>query len=315
MKGKKIFLSGGTGFFGKSILSMRKRGFLTDTELVILSRNPQPFAGENPEFDGISGIRFIQGDIRSFPFPEEDFDYIIHAAAPSGTPVSPEEERSIILDGTARIIRFARQSQVQKLLFTSSGAVYGPQPPELEQIPEEFPCNPVTGYGKAKLEAERMCLDSGIFTLLPRCFTFTGPYLKKDGHFAIGNFIRNAMNGEDIVIKSDGRPVRSYLYADDLVKWLFTILQKGENGRPCNVGSDRALSLKDLAHKVADCFSSVPAVKILGTPENTPAPRYVPSIQRAKQELGLRVETGLTESIIRTAASPGMDTATPDSTP
>jgi nucleoside-diphosphate-sugar epimerase len=100
---------------------------------------------------------------------------------------------SVIVDGTKRVLEFSRQAGVQRILYVSSGAVYGFQPRELSHIPETFQCNPVTVYGKGKMKAEQMCLDSGIETVIARCFAFVGPWLPLDSHFAIGNFIGNCL--------------------------------------------------------------------------------------------------------------------------
>ncbi len=297
---KRIFLTGGTGFFGRSILSCRKRGLLPPGEWTILSRSPERFLANNPEFAGLPGISWIAGDVRDFPFPATQFDWIIHAATPAVTTLPPGEMRSIVTGGTRRIIEFARRRGAEKLLLTSSGAVYGVQPPELEKIPEEFPCNPVTEYGLAKLEAEKLCLDSGLPVVLARCFAFTGPYLNREIHFAIGNFIRDALAGREIVIKGDGTPLRSYLYADDLVKWLFRLLMRGEAGRAYNVGSDTALSIHELALLVKRVLKSESEIVMCERAiSGRPPSRYIPSIERAERELGLAVEIPLEEAIRR----------------
>lgn len=298
---RKIFLTGGTGFFGKSILSMVSRGFLPDTQFVILSRNPSRFLAEYPEFSRLNNVRYVAGDVRNFAFPEGHFDEVIHAATPAVTTLPPGEMRSIILDGMTRVIEFTRKCGAEKMLFTSSGAVYGHQPPTCTNMGEDFPCAPVTEYGIAKLEAENRCLQSGIHPLIARCFSFVGPYLNLDIHFAIGNFIRNALNGGPIVIQGDGTPYRSYLYADDLVEWLFAILERGEFDRPYHVGSPDGISIKDLAGKVASHFAPEPEIKILGTPQTgAPISRYVPDVSRAMRELHLKKTVSLDQAIQKT---------------
>ena len=102
--GKRIFLTGGTGFFGKSILSMLQRGFLPNTEFVILSRDPKKFLAENPGFSHLARVMFLAGDVRDFKFPTERFDAIIHAAAPTGIALPAGLTASIIRDGTRRVI-------------------------------------------------------------------------------------------------------------------------------------------------------------------------------------------------------------------
>ena len=294
---KKIFLTGGTGFFGKSILAALKNGILPHTEFVILSRDPERFAKQYPELTGLSNVRFHAGDVRDFTFPEEKFDLVFHAATPAVTTLPPGEMRSIILDGTRRVLNFAQKCGAEKLLLTSSGAVYGPQPPDVENIPEDHPCKPVTEYGIAKLEAEKMCVQSGLYTLIARCFAFCGPYLPLDIHFAIGNFIRDGLLGKPIAIQGDGRPYRSYMAAEDLVHWLFTILARGEHGKPYNVGSMEGLSIADLARKVAAHFTPEVPITIALPPGEGAAPRYVPDTTRAQSELGLTLQTGLDECI------------------
>lgn len=296
--GKRIFVTGGTGFFGKSILDMLLAGFLPDTSFVILSRDPAKFLRDYPQYSQLERVSFVAGDVRDFEFPEGSFDYIIHAATPAVTTLAPGEMRSIILGGMHRVLDFARKCGFPRLLFTSSGAVYGVQEPDCFNIDEEHPCHPLTEYGIAKLEAENLCRYSCVDVLVARCFAFVGRHLNRDIHFAIGNFIRDCLNGNDIVIKGDGTPFRSYLYADDLVEWLFTILAKGEPHRPYNVGSPEGLTIAQVAHEVASHFEAAPEVKILGTPlPGMPPSRYVPDVSRAEKELQLKVKTALADAI------------------
>ena len=273
---KKILFTGGTGFFGKSILDMVKRGRLTGYEFTILSRDPEKFLRNYPEFAGLSEVNFISGDVRNFDI-SGSFDAMILGATPASTEIPDDEMRSIIIDGTIHSLKIARNCGVKKLLFISSGAVYGRQ--TVLNVPETAPCNPVTAYGIAKLEAEKLCFSSGIPAVAARCFAFTGKYLDRNIHFAVGNFIRDAINGESIIIKGDGTPLRSYLYADDLVIWLFNLLEKGIAGRSYNIGSDHAISIAELAHCVADILAPGLEIKVLQSPvAGAVAQPYVPDI-------------------------------------
>ena len=298
---KKLFVTGGTGFFGKSLLSMLKRGFMPDCELTILSRDPAAFLRKCPEFSSLERVAFVAGDVRDFRFPAGHFDWILHAGNPAEV-LPPGAMRDIVLKGTERVLEFSGACGAEKLLFVSSGAVYGPQPPELENIPEDFPCAPVTEYGIAKLEAEKMCCASGIYTLLPRCFAFVGPYLNRNIHFAVGNFIRDALAGDPIVIRGDGTPFRSYLYADDLVEWLFAILDRGKDGVPYNVGSGEGISIAELAAAVKSVLNSASPIVTEGVPDPGCKPaRYVPDVSRIAAELGAVVKVPLREAIRRSA--------------
>lgn len=306
--GKRVFLSGGTGFFGKWLqlsFDYMIRQAEIKAELVVLSRDPEKFLKNNPAFKELADISYVQGDIRDFDFPEGEFDYVIHAATEASAKLiidKPDEMYSVIVDGTKHILEMCAEKEVKKLLYVSSGAVYGIQPPDLLNIPEDYPCKPVNAYGKGKLEAENMCLASSVDTVIARCFAFIGPYLPLNTHFAIGNFINNVLNDQDINIQGDGSPYRSYMYASDLVEWLLTILLKGKSNEVYNVGSDKAVSIAELAKHVSK-FSLSEKQNINIAKEKTDgtlASRYVPSTDKAKKELGLECKISLKESIQKT---------------
>ncbi|MCC7300141.1 MAG: NAD(P)-dependent oxidoreductase [Verrucomicrobia bacterium] len=301
LSNKRIFLAGGTGFFGKWLLELFQG---LETELVVLSRNPDLFVRQFPMAGTNSKITLIRGDVRDFIFPSGHFDYVIHAATEASVKLdqeNPDEMRSVIIDGTRRVLEFSKHAGVERLLYVSSGAVYGVQPPELSHIPETFPCNPVTAYGKGKLLAEQMCIKSGIETVIARPFAFVGPWLPLDTHFAIGNFIGNCLRGEPIEIKGDGTPLRSYMYGSDLADWLLAMLLRGESARAYNVGSDEAISISDLAHLVRECAGTKNEIFVRGTKiEGALPPRYVPSVDRAETELSLYRRGALPDAIRRT---------------
>ncbi len=290
LRGQRLFVTGGTGFFGKWLLGTfahANRVLGLGAEAVVLSRQVRPAQ---------DAIRFVIGDVRTFQFPRGEFSHVIHAATTSSAPVEPEEMLETIVGGTHRTLDFAKQCGARKLLFTSSGAVYGPQPSDLRHVPETFACSPETPYGKGKAEAERLCLESGLDVKLARCFAFAGPHLPIDAHFAIGNFVRDALAGGPIKVSGDGSPLRSYLDAADLACCLWTLLLADAPSCTYNVGSDRDLSIAQLAHKVAAIAGGV-SVEIAQPLSSRPPARYVPDISRARQELGLAVRVSLDEAI------------------
>ena len=296
-----LLLTGGTGFFGKSILSAFVSGQLpAPRRLTILSRDPAAFQSTYPTLARLPFVDWWAGDVRSFDFPSARYDAIIHAATSAVTTISDEEQASVIRAGTQHVIDCARACGCSRILFTSSGAVYGPQ---LAPVDETTPCHPVTAYGQSKLAAERLLLDSDLDVKIARCFAFTGPYLRRDIHYAIGNFIRDACARHPIVVNGDGTPLRSYLFAEDLVDWLWTILEKGASGCVYNVGSDRAVSIRELAETVRRVLGSPAPVVVKGRrPEpGVPPAVYVPCVDRARRDLGLSVSVGLEEAIRRSA--------------
>ena len=294
-----IFMTGVTGFFGKSLFDYlgRNPAWAAACRFVCLSRDPAAFvarhAGLLERFP--ARLDWIAGDVRDFAFPSGPFDAIIHAATSTMTTIPDAEQTSVILDGTRRVIEFARQAGCPKILFTSSGAVYGPQ---TEAVGEDAPCRPAIAYGRAKLDAERMLAESGLEAKIARCFAFVGPHLNRDIHFAIGNFIRDGLAGRPIVIQGDGTPRRSYLHADDLMEWLLAILDRGAANRPYNVGGDRMVSIRELAEIVRRVLGAAGEIVVQGRPDETRPPSvYAPRIERVQHELGLRVKIGLEEAI------------------
>ena len=216
-----------------------------------------------------------------------------------------------IIEGTRHTLEFARHAGTKKFLLTSSGAVYGKQPPEMTHIPEEYTGAPDStdtnsAYGEGKRAGEMLCVMYakmyGIQTKIARCFAFVGPYLPLDIHFAIGNFIRDGLQGGPIQVKGDGTPYRSYLYAADLSIWLWAILFQGVHCRLYNVGSEVDLSISSLAKIVAETFPMAQEVRIAKKDISEKLPeRYVPSTRRVKLELGLSQQIKLQEAIDRTA--------------
>ena len=318
LRGQAVFLTGGTGFFGRWLLeSLMWANEKLDlhARATVLTRSPEAFRARAPHLAAQGAVTLVSGDVRTFDFPRGTYTHIIHAATESSTKLNeldPVLLLETILGGTHRTLDFARSCGARKFLLTSSGAVYGRQPPELAQLPEDHPgapdpMDPSSAYGQGKRIAEHLCVlyarQSDIEMKIARCFAFVGPYLPLDAHFAAGNFIRDGLNGGPIVVSGDGTPCRSYLYAADLAIWLWTILLKGQSCRPYNVGSDQALSIGELAHMVADAFRPAPAVQILRTANaSKPTERYVPSIKRVSSELQLRPWIDLPDAIQRTAA-------------
>jgi len=305
----RIFLTGGSGFFGawlvESFVHARARLGLRG-ELWLLCRDPAAWAARFPHLEASPGLRRVPGDLSGFQVPEGAFHGLIHAATAAAPPLA--EFRSMVA-GTERMLAFAQASGAARLLFTSSGAVYGPAtgpiPEDCRSAPD--PSDPASAYGQGKRASEFLfsafARERGAQAILARCFAFVGPHLKLDANFAIGNFIRDALGGEAIRIAGDGTPLRSYLYAADLATWLWTLYFKGPSGRPIHVGSDQPIAIAQLAATVARVVKPGLPITVAGTPEPGQPPRcYVPAIDRARGELGLEPWTGLEEAIRRTAA-------------
>lgn len=307
LKGERLFLTGGTGFFGRWLLetlTWANDRLDLDLRITVLSRDPTGFAHQAPHLGNHSTVDWCHGDVRSFKSPDGQFSFVIHAATAASLPLSQAEPLitfDTIVNGTKRVLEFAIDSDCQAFLLTSSGAVYGPQPVDLSHLSEDYtgapnPNRRESVYGEGKRAAELLCAASGLPTKIARGFAFVGPFLPMDAHFAIGNFIRDAVNNRDILVQSDGTAIRSYLYAADLVVWLLAILLDGKSNYPYNVGSDEPVSIRSLAEQTASLAENT-KVTIQMESTGLPIQRYLPSIDRARFELGLDVWTSLDQAL------------------
>ena len=145
--------------------------------------------------------------------------------------------------------------------------------------------------------------SAGFRAIIARCFAFIGPYLVLNQGGAIGNFIDDILKARPIVVNGDGTPIRAYLYTADLVIWLLRCVTKGRNGVAYNIGAEEPISIGDMARIINNIEPRTSDVIIKGRPDKGTAPQhYLPSIARAKSELGLDVWIGLDEAVRRTVA-------------
>jgi nucleoside-diphosphate-sugar epimerase len=312
----RIFVTGGTGFFGHWLLESllyANRELSLGAQATVLTRSVAAFRAKSPHIAYDPAITLLEGDIRGFAFPPQIHTHILHAATDSGGQPSERpayELAESILEGTRRVLQFARATGATRLLYTSTGAVYG-RSTTLLHTPETFTGAPdplllQSSYDEAKRMSEHLCVaysqDTRLKPVIARCFAFVGPHLPLDRHFAIGNFIGAAIAGQPIHIEGDGTPRRSWLYMADLSIWLWTMLARGQANRAYNVGSDEAYTIAEAARLTAATLRPGLAIQIEGTPARTaPLNSYVPCIDRARDELGLRVTIPLAEALRRTA--------------
>lgn len=308
-----LLIIGGSGFFGKSILDAYRRRLLEKwnvDSVIVIARSAINLRKTAPELMHPS-IELIDANIatcQSLPTA----DYVIHAAASTDERnyiSRPFEERQNILSGAVNYCTLAPQfHEKSKIVYVSSGAVYGQQPKDLMRMSEDHPLQPIEAmasskqdYAAAKRDSEALIArlgGKGFNVSIARCFAFVGPYLPLDQHFAIGNFIKNGMMGTSIQLNATHPVYRSYMYSDDLVLWLMAIAENAAPSTPCfNVGSDEAVSVMELANKIATkCNVSV----VHPNQVLSPIDRYIPSIEKAQKELGLRMSFTLDQAINET---------------
>lgn len=316
LKDANIFITGGTGFIGcwllESLVYASKRLDL-NIRVTILTRSIESFTAKAPHLATSPVVKLVQGDVCNFSFPAGDFSHVIHAATDASAELNeknPIQMYRTVIDGTQRTLDFAVEKKVLKMLFLSSGAVYGQQPWEMLNVPESYlggpNCtDPRATYAEGKRSAEMLCAiyqkQFGLQVSIARIFALLGPYLSLDIHFAAGNFIRDAINRRQIVINGNGKPCRSYLYTSDLTVYLWHILVNGMACKPYNVGSDVGISIKDLAGRVSELLDSTAPLILDSGDIGWNQGRYVPSTELISSQLGLSQTVSLDQAILRTA--------------
>ncbi|MFG1423680.1 NAD-dependent epimerase/dehydratase family protein [Roseixanthobacter liquoris] len=316
MRGARIFVTGGTGFVGCWLLESLRYAETRqplDIEVTVLTRNVDAFAAKAPHLASFRAFKFVTGDVRDFTHKAAGFTHLIHAATDASADLNehnPLKMFDTVLTGTRTALNFAVENKIPRVLYLSSGAVYGQQPWEMEHVAETWRGAPDctqarNAYAEGKRAAEMLCAiyraQFGLSITTARIFALLGPYISLDIHFAAGNFIRDAMAGKPVIVNGNGMPVRSYMYAGDLTTWLWHLLARGEDGAAYNVGSDQGISIRDLAQIVSRTVGNG-EFTVLGAVETGWNPgRYVPETKRAATKLELFTTVPLEDAIRRTA--------------
>ncbi|OGV76427.1 MAG: epimerase [Methylotenera sp. RIFCSPLOWO2_02_FULL_45_14] len=316
LKGARIFLTGGTGFIGCWLLESLRHADMRlnlDVQVTVLTRDYSAFQLKAPHLAMYPKFKFVVGEVSNFSSPEGTYTHIIHAATDASADLNennPIGMFNTVVEGTRRVLDFAVEKKPQRILYLSSGAVYGQQPWEMERVAEDWigapNClDPRAAYAEGKRAAEMMCAiygkQFGLQISIARIFALLGPYLSLGIHFAAGNFIRDAMQGKPVVVNGNGLPCRSYLYAADLTVWLWHLLVRGQLNTAYNVGSDESVSIKQLAERTSVVLGTG-EFQVLGANDaGWNLGRYVPDTSLVGRELGLYKTVSLDESIRRTA--------------
>ena len=315
--GAHLVITGGTGFVGSWLVESCLRAIDTiglQLRITVPSRDPAAHLHARPHLAVRPELTFVRADVRGALDQLGRADAIVHAATEASAALNetrPDEMLDVIVAGMSNVLDYARTCGDIPFLFTSSGAVYGRQPPNLTRIPETYlgapdPLDPFSAYHEGKRLAELLgaitSSRSSVRFVSARLFAFLGPLLPLDAHFAAGNFMRDALQGSTIRISGDGTPRRTYHHPIDMCVALWALLARGEDRRAYNVGSDHDVSIAELAALIAE-VAGTSGVEIDHEPiPGVPPPRYVPDTHRLRSELDVSDTIALDDAIARTMA-------------
>lgn len=313
LRGKHLYISGGTGFLGAwllELLSVLNEDFGFQTRVTLCSRNSQQFASRWPHLGNQSFLSFQDEDIRNLTELPKDVSFVIHAAALtdrrhfSSQPTAVAETN---IFGTARILKACLWlEKLEKFTLLSSGLIYGTQPWDLPQITEDYSgplrCDETMAvYAQSKRAAETFAQAAISESKLPvvtlRPFAFVGPYQSLQLPWAVTDFIRDCLNGGPIRIMGDGLTVRSILYASDFA---YSVLAATASGSPrsiYNLGSPEPVELIKLATMITQFFSPAPEIRTRVGQVGHDRNRLVPDTSSMERDLDFRVTVPLSVAI------------------
>lgn len=305
MEPKSLLVIGGTGFFGKSIVKYLLNNSLLNikiNKIFILSRRKLELAIYNKKLKKKFKIIKINSNIltiKSLP----KADYVIYSAILKNY---KNDHKAVKI-----YLNLAKKIHLNsKILYISSGAVYGKQPETNKGFKENylqfnnkisFKKSYKKEYSEIKLKNEKLFQQfgkTGAKVSIARCFSFVGPNLPLNTNYVIGNIINNILRNENIIIKANYKIIRSYMYSDDLVRWLLKILDNSNNKCPIfNVGSDNKVSI----YKIANVLAKIYNLEILSPKiSSKKIDNYIPNINKARKELNLTINNDSLEAIQKT---------------
>lgn len=294
LRGRTVLLTGGSGFVGsylvESVAALNATYPESPCQLLLPTRSLTAVRDRWPHLIGIPHLHWFTWRDAPLEPPFARCDYVIHGASPADPAAylrDPAATLREIVSMTDAVLAYARSSGAERLLYLSSGAVYGSQPAEMEAIPEDYAggvslTDPRSCYAEAKRYCELQCQLSGLPVVVARLFAFLGPYQDLHASFAVPQFLRQAIGLGRIQVQGDGLALRTFCYASDLTLSLWTLLLRGEAGTVYNVGaSSPVVSIRALAEEIASVVGNV-TVEVLGRADaNNPVRnRYIPDIRR-----------------------------------
>jgi UDP-glucuronate decarboxylase len=314
LRGKRILVTGGTGFFGVWMLTalgqiMEFLGY--DLEITVITRDSRAFLGQHAGFNSSKNLCFFDGDIRSIDLTGKSFSHLIHMATTSANETFSKEQQvnkiDLLYAGTRNLLE-QLGGDLEGVLFTSSGVVYGAPLADSTFLesqltrPDNLKADSALAYGKLLAEylVNYFSHEFGYKYNIARCFSFLGQGLPLDIHYAAGNFISDAMNSRPIRILGSGQECRSYMYIGDAIAWLLRLIVEPTNDA-YNLGSESKMTVLELAQLVARVAGRPEKVEVLGRqlPEgNFKRLFYVPSTKKIRSKFpGLEEWTPVSDAV------------------
>ena len=303
-----ITILGGTGFIGRWLvqaLHEYRLNFGIVSEIIVVTRNSKVAHTLFAEELDIP-VKVLEFDFTSNSLELEKSDYFLNGATPSRKKTGLEDSDAVFtssVNASKSIIQSAtKYGNKPRVLNLSSGIVYGSQALSVKnqsERPISLQPEAQSGYLNAKLASEKLFSDATkaelINSISPRLFAFAGPGIALDEHFAVGNFLRDGLEGRPITISGSPLTARSYLYPTDLVVWILTALLHPKN-LDVNIGSELPVTMLELASLISE-LTSRKGIRILDS--DVVASNYVPSTSCFRENFSVSQQIGLNQGLER----------------
>lgn len=266
---KTILISGANGFIPSYLTKFLV--FLNEDKklkmnIITIARNREKMEEKFKDEINNELLKSVIQDISSPINIKTDINFIIHAASqasPKFYSIDPVGTLKANIFGTYNLLELARKNHVESFLFFSAGEIYGTIEGKKLTTEDDFgkldPSETRSCYAESKRAGEVMCSSwfhqYNIPARIVRLYHTYGPGFKLDDGRVFADFVSNILNNQDIVLKSDGKTIRSFCYIADAAAGFFTILLKGKNGEAYNLANEKdTVSIKRLAKILVDLF-------------------------------------------------------------
>lgn len=313
--GKTFFITGATGTIGSFIIRALchiKKHLAIDIKIVAAVRDEETAKNMYKSRLKSSYFELYVNDINNSIKYKKNVDYIIHAASPTNSRYfveNPADVFNSVVLGTKNVLEFAKEKNVESMVYLSSMEVYGDinDPDKIlkeEDLGNIDIANPRSSYPMGKRAAETLCMEYAMQYGLPvkvaRLAQVIGANVEYNDSRVYAQFARSVVEKKDIVLKTQGNTISSQCYITDVISAVFTLLLNGKDREIYNVANENStIAIKDIAKMLCDKYPDLNLKFDISDTNMYPKETYWNLDASKIKKLGWDAEVSLEESYNR----------------